>query len=171
MASSFKAPGMPSGSGAPDRDNTDVVGRRIRAQVVDVVLQFVQLLVVGLVLSWLADPSSSEEVRAWVYVGALTLPLYGGLLEGLWNGQTVGKRLAGIRVVDRRGGSPTVGQALVRNVPAVLVFSWLTTAIALAAIATDDRRQRLFDRPPDTYVVDAGPGRAGGTRNWRRDGD
>ncbi len=145
----------------PDGETTDVVGERIGAQVVDVVLLFVQLLVVGLGLAWLLGPATSAGVRGLVYLGALTLPLYGGLLEGLWNGQTVGKRLFGVRVVDRDGGSPSVGQALVRNVPAVIVFSWLTTAVALAAIATDDRHQRLFDRPAGTYVVEA---RSTGTR-------
>lgn len=155
----------------PDRGTTDVVGARIGAQVVDVILQFVRLLAVALALAALAGPTATEgEVRAIALLALLTLPLYGGLLEGLWNGQTVGKRLVDVRVVDRDGRTPSVGQALVRNVPAVVLFSWATTAVALAAIATDDRRQRLFDRPLGTYVVDASPGPARDAADWRSAG-
>lgn len=137
----------------PDRETTDVVGARIGAQVVDLVLMFVQVVLVAFALVVLARPDRTEGARALAYVGVLTLPLYGGLLEGYWNGRTVGKRLFGIKVVDRRGREPSVGQALGRNLPAVVLFSWVTTAVALAAIATSERRQRLFDRAAETYVV------------------
>lgn len=99
----------------PDRETTAVVG----AQVVDIVLQFVQLVAVGFALATRFRPESEDALRGLVYLGALTLPLYGGLLEGYWNGQTVGKALVGVKVVDRDGSPPSVGQALFRNVPAV----------------------------------------------------
>lgn len=137
----------------PDSGTTDVVGARIVAQIVDLVAMFVQVLVVGFALVFLVRPDRAETARAFVYLGVLTLPLYGGLLKGYWNGQTPGKRVADVKVVDRRGHEPSVGQALLRNVPAVVLFSWVTTAVALAAIATSDRRQRLFDRAADTFVV------------------
>lgn len=78
---------------------------------------------------------------------------HGGLLEGYWNGQTVGKRLLGIEVVDGHGEAPSVGQAFARNLPAVVLFSWLTSAVALAAMAATDRRQRVFDVAPGTVDV------------------
>ncbi|WP_435174325.1 RDD family protein [Halorussus sp. AFM4] len=147
---------MPSDtSGRPDRHATDVVGARIGAQFVDLVLQFVQVVGVAVALGSLVRPEGEAAVRGLVGLGFLTLPLYGGLLEGFWNGQTVGKRLAGIRVVDRRGDDPSVGQVLVRNLPAVVLFSWLTSAVALAAIATSERNQRVFDGVAGTYVVRA----------------
>lgn len=150
----------------PDGDTTDVVGARIGAQVVDVILQFVQFLVVALALAALAGPPATEsEIRGYASLAVLTLPLYGGLLEGLWNGQTVGGRLVDVRVVDREGRSPSVGQALDRTIPAVVLFSWVTTAVGLAA--ADDRRQRLFDRPAGTYVVRPGPTGTADTTDWR----
>lgn len=139
----------------PDHDTTNVVGARIGAQLVDLVLMFVQVVVVAAVLVFLARPERAETARGFAFFGVLTLPLYGGLLEGYWNGQTVGKRLAGIKVVDERGRDPSVGKAIGRNLPAVVLFSWLTTVVALAAIATSDYRQRLFDMAADTYVVRA----------------
>lgn len=44
---------------------------------------------------------------------------------------------------------------MIRNVPAVVLFGWLPTFVALAAIAVSEYRQRLFDTAADTYVVRA----------------
>lgn len=41
--------------------------------------------------------------------------LYGAILEWLWKGQTVGKRVLHLRVVDERGLSLTLGQIVIRN--------------------------------------------------------
>lgn len=146
----------------PDRDTTAVVGARIWAQLVDLVILFVQTGVVGVALVWIVRPDTEGSVSGLTLVTFLTLPLYGGLLEGYWNGQTVGKRLLDIKVVDGRGTDPSVERAFLRNFPAVVLFSWLTTVVALGAIATSDRRQRVFDRAANTYVVEiptAGPSR------------
>jgi len=139
----------------PNERTTDVVGERIGAQVIDTVLLFVQVIVVTLLLVLLVQPETRDAVDGLAVLTVFTLPLYGGLFEGLWNGQTPGKRFMDIKVVDRRGHEPGLGKAIGRNVPAFVLFSWVTTAVALAAIATDDRRQRLFDRVAGTYVVDA----------------
>lgn len=140
----------------PHPDTTDVVGARIGAQVVDTVLLVLQTVVVVVGLVVLFEPNDPDTARDFTFLAFITLPLYGGLLEGYWNGQTVGKRLLDIKVVDGRGRDPTFGQAVLRNVPAVVLFSWLTTAVALAMIATDDDRQRLFDLVAETYVVGIG---------------
>lgn len=40
---------------------------------------------------------------------------YGALLEGFWNGQTIGKRLFHLRVIDQDGLPLSIEQAWVRN--------------------------------------------------------
>jgi len=144
---------MPSGYAKPDRRATDVVGARIGAQIVDVLAMLVQALAVTVGLTMVLQPESEAAVEGFVGLAFLTLPLYGGLLEGFWNGQTLGKRLVGIRVVNGRGEDCSVGQALARNLPAVILFSWLTSAVALAAIAISSHSQRVFDMVAGTYVV------------------
>jgi uncharacterized RDD family membrane protein YckC len=116
---------------------------------------FVQAVVLTIGLRLLVRPESEAALRSFVGVSFLTLPLYGGLLEGLWNGQTVGKRVLGIRVVGSGGDEASLGQAFARNVPAVIMFSWATSAVALSSMAISDRRQRVFDLLADTYVVRA----------------
>ena len=128
----------------PSIHDTNVVGARIGAQVIDIVAMFVQLVIVATLLG---------GGRGGFFLALLTLPLYGGLLEGYWNGQTLGKAALGIKVVDEQGGEVTVAQALVRNFPAVAIPGWLAYLVALASMAMSDRRQRVFDRFAGTVVV------------------
>lgn len=137
--SSYEPTGDP-----PDRSDTGVVGERVGAQIVDLVLMAVQLGVVVLVLG--------SGTGAFL-LGLLTLPLYGGLQEGYWDGQTVGKKVFGIRVVSERGGDCSVGQAFARNAPALAIPGWLAYLVALLSMAASDYRQRLFDRVAGTVVV------------------
>ena len=79
---------------------------------------------------------------------------YGGLFEALWNGQTPGKRLMGIRVVAIEGQPITPFQAILRNilraVDAQPVGCYL---VGLVAATLNDRFQRLGDLPAGTMVV------------------
>lgn len=132
------------GGKPPSIHDTSVVGARIGAQIIDIVAMFLQLAVVATLLG---------GGRGGAFLALLTLPLYGGLLEGYWNGQTLGKATLGIKVVDEQGGEVTVAQALVRNFPAVFIPGWLAYLVALASMAMSDRRQRVFDRYAGTVVV------------------
>lgn len=126
--------------------DTDVVGDRIVAQIVDMVAIFVLAFVVGV----LAGVGFQTEGAVLVAFVAVTLA-YGTVLEGA-TGQTLGKMLTGIRVVDPTDDDVGYAQAFVRNVPA-LFGGWLTWLVGVAAIAIDDQNQRLFDQFADTYVV------------------
>jgi uncharacterized RDD family membrane protein YckC len=69
------------------------------------------------------------------------------LADGLGNGQSFGKKLMKIAVVDQRTGAPcTFAGSLFRNLVRVLgVFDW--------AFAFGQRRQRLGDKAAGTIVV------------------
>jgi len=154
----------------PTEETTDVIGARIGAQVADTFIMFLQIVGVALLFAALTAPVPSDQVEGYAYLAALTLPLYGGLLEAYWDGRTVGKWATGVKVVDQRGEPPSLGAALLRNVPAVVVFSWLTTVVALASIAMSDRNQRVFDGVAETYVVDATPAPTQRSRSAASDG-
>lgn len=130
----------------PSIHDTNVVGARIGAQTIDIIAMLLQLAMVATLLG---------GGRSGFFLALLTLPLYGGLLEGYWNGQTLGKRALDIRVVDERGGEITFAQAFVRNLPAMLMPGWLAYVVALASMAVTDRRQRVFDQIAETVVVGA----------------
>lgn len=142
---------------APDRRATDVVGRRIIAQIIDTVLMFVQMIAITIGSVYLLGVETESGLEGMFFLSTLTLPLYGGLLEWQWNGQTVGKRLTGIQVVDSDYGTePIAYQTFTRNLPAILWFSWITVAVGLASMAMSDQRQRVLDRAAGTCVVRRG---------------
>lgn len=133
----------PSSYGPGD---TDVIGARIVAQIVD----FVAILVLGFALG--VGVGMALRSEAGVFIGFIGATLaYGTILEGAY-GKTLGKMLMNIRVVDRNGDEIGYAKAFVRNIPA-LFGGWLTWIVGIAAIAISDRDQRLFDQLAETYVV------------------
>ena len=79
--------------------------------------------------------------------------LYYWLLTGL-KGQTLGKRLVGIKVVDAQGNIPGLGRAALREIPGKLI-SALALCIGFFWIAFDNNKQGWHDKLADTYVLKA----------------
>jgi uncharacterized RDD family membrane protein YckC len=102
---------------------------------------------------------------------------YHGLFETLWNGQTPGKRLCGLRVQASDGRPVEAWQAVLRNVlreadslPVFLVPGEVRVAIplflvGLVAMAMNRRFQRLGDLACGTIVVAEEPGLFRGLAN------
>lgn len=86
---------------------------------------------------------------------ALVLGLvYAGAFALLWNGRTPGRRLLGIRLVDRTGLAPTPGRAITRSALAVVSFVPFLAGFWLALF--DRRGQTLHDKLTQTFVVRPG---------------
>lgn len=79
--------------------------------------------------------------------------VYGALLEGFWNGQTIGKRLFHLRVIDQAGLPLRIEQAWVRNL--MRVFDALPFAYLVGGLAalSSPLMQRFGDRVAGTLVV------------------
>jgi uncharacterized RDD family membrane protein YckC len=84
---------------------------------------------------------------------------YGGFFETVWNGQTPGKRLLGLRVLTIEGEPINAMQAVLRNVlrdvdamPPTPIGLGLYT-LGLLTMAANDRYQRLGDLASGTIVV------------------
>jgi len=95
-----------------------------------------------------------EAVRGLFVATASFVILWGYnvVFEVLWNGQSPGKRVLHIRVVDGRGLPVDVSQSLIRNVVRlldVLPFG----GIGMLAALLDSEHRRLGDRAADTLVV------------------
>ncbi|MGD2111340.1 MAG: protein kinase [Phycisphaerae bacterium] len=101
------------------------------------------LLIVGVV----CDLLGFDDATAGVVI------LYQALLIGLWDGQTLGKRACGIKVISADGHHPTLGQSFGRAFAKLL--NVLTLMIGYLMIPFDDRRRGLHDRIAGTYAVHA----------------
>jgi uncharacterized RDD family membrane protein YckC len=101
---------------------------------------------------------------------------YGGLLETFWNGQTLGKRALGLRVLTTSGNPINGGQAILRN---FLRLADAMPMIPFSAFATVFGWD-MFDPPPEAIfflVINPLPTFAIGlitpamNRRWQRLGD
>ncbi|HUQ42078.1 MAG TPA: RDD family protein [Candidatus Limnocylindrales bacterium] len=102
-------------------------------------------------------------------LGSAVTPLFGALvlitftlawsyfvlLEWLWQGQTVGKRLYGLRVIRDDGAPAGFVAVLVRNLIRIIDFLPLLYGVGLLTIIVTSRSQRLGDLAAGTYVVRA----------------
>lgn len=123
----------PMASGAGDSLEYAGVGARIGALVVDAILYFAVSLPLWAVLS--VKSGSTES-----YLRTILVPL--AYFTGMWalrNGQTIGMKALGVRVMRRDGGAIGIGRAAVRTVG--IYFSLAFFPISLLAVLTSrDRR-------------------------------
>ncbi|UCG16359.1 MAG: protein kinase [Phycisphaerales bacterium] len=105
-----------------------------------VVSAFIDIVIVGLIGALFGEQAT----------GGLII-LYQGLLVGLWNGQTLGKRACDIKVICSDGRPCGVGRAFGRAFAKFL--NVLTMFIGYMIIWFDDRKQGLHDHVAGTMVV------------------
>ena len=145
------------------------LGTRFVAWVVDNILLWVAFFVIFIVVvcsgaisdqalrDWLPTPGDPDgqaqitlyAVGAFVLFSGLSTFLYFGLSELLWRGQTIGKRMVGIRVVRADGFSLDSGSILTRNVFRVidnLPLLWIVPVVS-------KRSQRTGDMVAGTIIV------------------
>ena len=122
---------------------------RFVAQILDGFTAFLPFMLLGLVIVFVADPDSALAVIL-VLAGILFAISYHLFCDALPGGQSVGKEVMGIAVVDERTGRPcSVGQSFVRNLLlAVLgLLDWV--------FIFGGQRRRLGDIVAGTLVVQA----------------
>jgi uncharacterized RDD family membrane protein YckC len=76
--------------------------------------------------------------------------IYIGLESG---GGTPGKRILGMRIVDKNGNNPGFVKAVVRNLLVVIDFLPFAFIIGVILVATSSTKQRLGDRAAGTYII------------------
>lgn len=90
----------------------------------------------GLILGWFI-----------VYAG------YFAAFEAVWNGQTPGKRVVGLRVIHASGRPISVYEAVLRNVVRIADQMPGIYAVGIVAVFVTERSQRLGDLAAATVVV------------------
>ena len=114
-----------------------------------------------LTMGWVTAWSIVVEATGGVVIGIVlfTAVLFGWayfiLLEWLWNGQTLGKRLFGLRVINEDGSPARFFAVFVRNLVRVVDFLPGLYGLGLLCIVLSSRSQRLGDLAAGTFVVRA----------------
>ncbi|MEO8946199.1 MAG: stage II sporulation protein M [Gemmatimonadaceae bacterium] len=138
------------------------IGSRGAAAAIDALISVGALIVLGLILGFAASYTGMRLDRmspsvAWVgaaYVIAVFVVNWGYyvIFEGIWDGQTPGKRIMKLRVVRDGGFSITFAASAVRNLLRVVdAFALYLVAIVIAL--TNRSRKRLGDIVAGTFVV------------------
>jgi uncharacterized RDD family membrane protein YckC len=125
---------------------------RARAKLIDLLFAFGVVLPLAFLISLLL-PSELRPVAMLAEVligGSILFGIYTIVAERRY-GQTVGKRLLGLRVVRESGARISIGQAFVRQLPAMLQVYWIDILFALFT----DKSQRAFEMLSKTRVVRA----------------
>ncbi|MBI5707129.1 MAG: RDD family protein [Armatimonadetes bacterium] len=129
---------------------------RVLAHVLDLFIYVVLVAATYMVLGILsvANAIDMQAVNAlFMFLSLSGLFLYFILFEALWNGQTLGKKAAGIRVRMADGTPVTPQAAIGRNL--VRPADLLPTAyfLGLVAMFTNTKSQRIGDLAANTIVV------------------
>lgn len=134
-------------------------GNRGFAAVVDVVAA--SLLVAGMVLGWgiVGSLLPAAATRPLQGVFLMTILLVGWsyfvILEWLWEGQTLGKRMFGLRVISADGSPAGFTAVLIRNLVRIADFLPAFYGLGLLSVVLSSRSQRLGDLAAGTFVVRA----------------
>ena len=141
------------------------IGSRFIAVLVDMLIWGAGLLLLALLL-WVIQPALQAFSRLsyqWL-VALVTLVVfvlnwgYFTLFEALWNGQTPGKRVARIRVIERSGRPIGLLESMARNLVRYIDQIPFFYAVGVIAVFASRQHQRLGDLAAGTLVVrDRGP--------------
>ena len=134
-------------------------GTRAAAALVDLLVfsTIWNLLLFAVLIASAADPFGVSQFVFGVLVGgAVLLPaVYQIGFAWAWDGQTLGKRLLGTRVVDVHGGAASRLQHVLRGLfwPFEAILFVFPVPVALILISATKRAQRLGDLVAGTVVL------------------
>ncbi len=92
----------------------------------------------------------------YAFAFPLLILAYHTLLEGLWGGQTLGKRLFRLRVIRTDGTVPDLAAAFIRNALRLVDYLPCTCGVGFTVMLLSAHFQRLGDYAAGTMVVAEG---------------
>jgi uncharacterized RDD family membrane protein YckC len=127
--------------------------RRLISLLIDMVVQYVYLRIAAEIFTsiwrdntW-SDDDAGYNLQAIFYILILPILLYHVVLEITMNGQSIGKKIMNIRVVNENGGRPSISQFLIRW---LLRVSDVWIASLLIIILTDPNLGRDLE---STFII------------------
>ena len=136
------------------------LGSRFLAALVDsIIIVFLQaILLWTMFYFFIRQMFSGPQAETWTLsllslIGFIFFWGYYIFFELLWNGQSPGKRLVGIRVIRSDGTPVTLSEVLIRNLVRVVDFLPSFYGVGVVAMFVDERARRLGDMAAGTLVI------------------
>ncbi len=142
--------------------NVAGIGSRFLAALVDTTLiVLIELIVLGTSAFALKQAKLMSEVDAWAAAifGLVAFLLFWGyyiFFEMIWNGQSPGKRWAGLRVIRADGTPVTLAESIIRNLVRIIDFMPFGYGIGIVTMFMNDQARRLGDMAAGSLVVHDG---------------
>jgi uncharacterized RDD family membrane protein YckC len=136
------------------------VGSRFLALAIDTAIQIGSALVlfIGVGIGAAAASFTLDQAGPWL-MAILVLGLfviyyvYFAVFEAVWNGQTPGKRVIGLRVIHASGRPVSAFEAILRNIVRIADQLPGIYAVGIVSVFLTERSQRLGDLAAGTVVV------------------
>jgi uncharacterized RDD family membrane protein YckC len=127
--------------------------KRFANYIIDVIVFYVIAIVIGILIA-LSSPETIESLDTESPMGSLTdrlislvfFGIYGGIMEGLLKGRSIGKFITRTRAVNQDGTTISFGTAFIRGFSRAVPFN------AFSALGTPCFP--WHDRWSNTYVID-----------------
>ncbi|MGC1376595.1 MAG: RDD family protein [Anaerolineales bacterium] len=142
--------------------NVAGIGSRFLAALVDTtVIVLLQLLAIGASAFALSEAKLMSSLGAWASAifGLVAFLFFWGyyiFFEMLWNGQSPGKRWAGLRVIRTDGTPVTLAESIIRNLVRLIDFMPIGYGIGIVTMFSNDQARRLGDLAAGSLVVHDG---------------
>ncbi len=137
------------------------IGSRFMAALVDTIIIVILQIIVLFALLLLANliPAQFEDAAfGWVIAifGLLAFAFFWGyyiLFEMIWNGQSIGKRWVGLRVIKTDGTPITLAESIIRNLVRLVDFLPAYYGVGVVTMFINEQSRRLGDLAAGTLVV------------------
>ncbi|MGV7107728.1 RDD family protein [Flavobacterium sp. U410] len=134
------------------------VGDRLLAQILDLLVKIAYIILVIFIfeitdLSRIFNGLDQWSVMAVISLLGLPVMFYSLVQESFWEGQTIGKKIAKIKVIKLDGYQASFGDYLIRWLFRIVELSIGNGLIALITMIVNKRNQRLGDIAAGTAVI------------------
>lgn len=134
------------------------VGDRLLAQILDLLVKIAYIILVIFIfeitdLSRIFNGLDQWSVMAVISLLGLPVMFYSLVQESFWEGQTIGKKIAKIKVIKLDGYQASFGDYLIRWLFRIVELSIGNGIIALIAMIVNKQNQRLGDMAAGTAVI------------------
>ena len=151
---------------------TAAIGKRILAWLIDVLIISLYYWLMLRFIYPLLGMKESIDTAAELFIIIIPVLLYQLAFELFMNGQTLGKKVVGIKVIDKEGREPTWGQYLIRwllcignlfiyiipyimlRIPAGIIFFMILYLPDFLCAVISAKAQRIGDLAAGTVVID-----------------
>ncbi len=129
------------------------LGDRIVGAIIDwlIIIAYVVVIIATVGLGHLGG--SSGIYKFLIVLLALPVVFYDLASELLLNGQSLGKKVMGIKVISLSGEQPSFSQYLIRWIFRLVDFTISSNMVAVIMVAVTEKKQRLGDLIAGTVLV------------------